>query len=143
MFLFKYCRCIRRIIFNSIVKPTVNEKGEKEIDSITTSQALQIAGRAGRYGSSFTQGEVTTMHRDDLVKLKEILSDSVRPVKVRGLVPSLYRCALELFYSDPKLFFLVPVYKLVIKMDHVMLHDFVHMSHLEECSVSFILKLLF
>lgn len=98
MFLFKYFRCIKRIIFNSIVKPTINEKGEKEIDSITTSQALQIAGRAGRYGSSFKQGEVTTMHHDDLVQLKEILSESVRPVKVRGSVPSLYRWALELFY---------------------------------------------
>uniref|UniRef100_A0A8C8AFK9 ATP-dependent RNA helicase SUPV3L1, mitochondrial n=1 Tax=Otus sunia TaxID=257818 RepID=A0A8C8AFK9_9STRI len=80
--------CIKRIIFNSIVKPTVNEKGEKEIDSITTSQALQIAGRAGRYSSSFKQGEVTTMHRDDLVQLKEILSEPVRPVKAAGLHPT-------------------------------------------------------
>lgn len=84
MFLFKYFRCIKRIIFNSIVKPTVNEKGEKEIDSITTSQALQIAGRAGRYGSSFKQGEVTTMHREDLAQLKEILGEPVPPVKVRA-----------------------------------------------------------
>ena len=38
------------------------------------------------------------MHRDDLVQLKEILSEPVRPVKVRGLVPSLYGSALELFY---------------------------------------------
>uniref|UniRef100_A0A8B9CYN6 ATP-dependent RNA helicase SUPV3L1, mitochondrial n=1 Tax=Anser brachyrhynchus TaxID=132585 RepID=A0A8B9CYN6_9AVES len=80
--------CIKRIIFNSIVKPTINEKGEKEIDLITTSQALQIAGRAGRYGSSFKQGEVTTMHRDDLVQLKEILSEPVRPVKAAGLHPT-------------------------------------------------------
>uniref|UniRef100_A0A669PXG9 ATP-dependent RNA helicase SUPV3L1, mitochondrial n=1 Tax=Phasianus colchicus TaxID=9054 RepID=A0A669PXG9_PHACC len=80
--------CIKRIIFNSIVKPTVNEKGEKEIDSITTSQALQIAGRAGRFGSSFKQGEVTTMHRDDLLQLKEILSESVPPVKAAGLHPT-------------------------------------------------------
>ncbi|NXS76410.1 SUV3 helicase, partial [Pandion haliaetus] len=84
----KQDKCIRRIIFNSIVKPTINEKGEKEIDSITTSQALQIAGRAGRYGSSFKQGEVTTMHRDDLMQLKEILSEPVRPVKAAGLHPT-------------------------------------------------------
>lgn len=99
MFLLKYFRCIRRIIFNSIVKPTVNEKGEKEIDSITTSQALQIAGRAGRFGSSFKQGEVTTMHHDDLVQLKEILSEAVPPVKVRAAVPSLCRRALGLAYD--------------------------------------------
>ncbi|NXG08149.1 SUV3 helicase, partial [Sakesphorus luctuosus] len=80
--------CIRRIIFNSIVKPTVNEKGEKEIDSIPTSQALQIAGRAGRFGSSFQQGEVTTMHREDLAQLKEILSEAVPPVKAAGLHPT-------------------------------------------------------
>ncbi|KAJ7403227.1 ATP-dependent RNA helicase SUPV3L1, mitochondrial [Pitangus sulphuratus] len=80
--------CIRRIIFNSIVKPTVNEKGEKEIDSIPTSQALQIAGRAGRFGSSFTQGEVTTMHREDLAQLKEILSEAVPTVKAAGLHPT-------------------------------------------------------
>lgn len=80
------------------MEPTINEKGEKEIDSITTSQALQIAGRAGRYGSSFKQGEVTTMHRDDLIQLKEILSEPVRPVKVRGSVPDFYRHTLKLFY---------------------------------------------
>ncbi|TRZ20719.1 hypothetical protein HGM15179_006383 [Zosterops borbonicus] len=80
--------CIRRIIFNSIVKPTVNEKGEKEIDSITTSQALQIAGRAGRFGSSFKQGEVTAMHHDDLVRLREILGEAVPPVRAAGLHPT-------------------------------------------------------
>ncbi|KAM9325010.1 ATP-dependent RNA helicase SUPV3L1, mitochondrial [Gastrophryne carolinensis] len=52
---------IKRIIFNSLVKPTVNEKGEKEIDTISTSQALQIGGRAGRFSSMFKEGEVTTM----------------------------------------------------------------------------------
>lgn len=123
MFLFKYFRCIKRIIFNSIVKPSVNEKGEKEIDSITTSQALQIAGRAGRYGSSFKQGEVTTMHRGDLMQLKEILSEPVRPVKVRGSVPSLYTRALEAFYYVliSNYFFLLSVCNLLIKMDCVML----------------------
>ncbi|KGL84565.1 hypothetical protein N309_15547, partial [Tinamus guttatus] len=80
--------CIKRIIFNSIMKPSTNEKGEKEIDLITTSQALQISGRAGRFGSSFKQGEVTTMHRDDLPQLKEILSETVQPVKAAGLHPT-------------------------------------------------------
>lgn len=41
-------RSIKRIIFNSLVKPNVNEKGEKQMETISTSQALQIAGRAGR-----------------------------------------------------------------------------------------------
>lgn len=41
-------RSIKRIIFNSLIKPNINEKGEKQMETISTSQALQIAGRAGR-----------------------------------------------------------------------------------------------
>lgn len=37
-------RSIRRIIFYSLTKPTTNEKGEREIDIISVSSALQIAG---------------------------------------------------------------------------------------------------
>ena len=39
---------IRRIIFNSVTKIQLTENGEKEMDIISVSQALQIAGRAGR-----------------------------------------------------------------------------------------------
>lgn len=53
------------------------------MDTISTSQALQIAGRAGRFSSMFKEGEVTTMHRDDLPVLKEILSRTVDPVEAR------------------------------------------------------------
>uniref|UniRef100_A0AAY5F3Y5 ATP-dependent RNA helicase SUPV3L1, mitochondrial n=1 Tax=Electrophorus electricus TaxID=8005 RepID=A0AAY5F3Y5_ELEEL len=80
---------IRRIIFNSLVKPSVNEKGEKEVATITTSQALQIAGRAGRFSSVFKEGEVTTMHHEDLPVLKEILNRPVDPVEVRDIFVSL------------------------------------------------------
>uniref|UniRef100_A0A668AL00 ATP-dependent RNA helicase SUPV3L1, mitochondrial n=1 Tax=Myripristis murdjan TaxID=586833 RepID=A0A668AL00_9TELE len=79
---------IKRIIFNSLVKPSVNEKGEKQMDTITTSQALQIAGRAGRFSSKFKEGEVTTMHRDDLPVLKDILSHTVEPIETAGLHPT-------------------------------------------------------
>lgn len=61
----------------------MNEKGEKELDTISTSQALQIAGRAGRFSSVFKEGEVTTMLRDDLTVLKEILGKPVDPITVR------------------------------------------------------------
>ena len=70
------------IIFYSLMKPSINEKGEKEIEPITTSQALQIAGRAGRFSSKFKEGEVTTMNREDLSLLKEILNRPVDPIKV-------------------------------------------------------------
>ncbi|XP_077570273.1 ATP-dependent RNA helicase SUPV3L1, mitochondrial [Stigmatopora nigra] len=79
---------IKRIIFNSLVKPNVNEKGEKHMETISTSQALQIAGRAGRFSSKFNEGEVTTMHRDDLPVLKEILSHTVEPIETAGLHPT-------------------------------------------------------
>lgn len=35
-----------------------------------------------RFSSKFKEGEVTTMHRDDLPVLKEILSHSVDPIEV-------------------------------------------------------------
>nr|XP_015202557.1 PREDICTED: ATP-dependent RNA helicase SUPV3L1, mitochondrial [Lepisosteus oculatus] len=79
---------IKRIIFSSLMKPSVNEKGEKEMDTISTSQALQIAGRAGRFSSVFKEGEVTTMHRDDLLVLKEILGRAVDPIETAGLHPT-------------------------------------------------------
>lgn len=78
-----YFRSIRRIIFYSLIKPSINEKGEKEIEPITTSQALQIAGRAGRFSSKFKEGEVTTMNREDLNLLREILNRPVDPIRVR------------------------------------------------------------
>ncbi|XP_072281008.1 ATP-dependent RNA helicase SUPV3L1, mitochondrial [Pyxicephalus adspersus] len=79
---------IKRIIFNSLVKPTVNEKGEKEMDTISTSQALQIGGRAGRFSSIFKDGEVTTMQQNDLPLLKDILSKSVPDIQTAGLHPT-------------------------------------------------------
>ncbi|XP_036121653.1 ATP-dependent RNA helicase SUPV3L1, mitochondrial [Molossus molossus] len=79
---------IRRIIFYSLIKPSINEKGEKEIEPITTSQALQIAGRAGRFSSKYKEGEVTTMNREDLRLLKEILNRPVDPITAAGLHPT-------------------------------------------------------
>ena len=70
------------MIFYSLYKPQLNEQGEKEKDTITTSQALQIAGRAGRFASAFQDGEVTTFKREDLPLLKDILSRPVETIKV-------------------------------------------------------------
>ncbi|CAJ1048862.1 ATP-dependent RNA helicase SUPV3L1%2C mitochondrial [Xyrichtys novacula] len=79
---------IKRVIFNTLSKPRINEKGEKQMETISTSQALQIAGRAGRFSSMFKEGEVTTMQRDDLPVLKEILSHSIDPIETAGLHPT-------------------------------------------------------
>uniref|UniRef100_A0A4X2L514 ATP-dependent RNA helicase SUPV3L1, mitochondrial n=1 Tax=Vombatus ursinus TaxID=29139 RepID=A0A4X2L514_VOMUR len=79
---------IKRIIFNSLIKPSINEKGEKEMEPISTSQALQISGRAGRFSSKFKEGEVTTMYPEDLKLLKEILNKPVEPIGAAGLHPT-------------------------------------------------------
>lgn len=49
------------------------------MDAINTSLALQIGGRAGRYGTQFEIGEVTTFRRKDLALLKDIVN---RPIDI-------------------------------------------------------------
>ncbi|KAF7991407.1 hypothetical protein HCN44_002969 [Aphidius gifuensis] len=92
---------IRRVIFYSMIKPTVNEKGEKEMDKISVSSALQIAGRAGRYGTQWEKGYVTTFKAEDLSLLKSILSQSPEPITQAGLHPTADQ--IELYaYHLPK-----------------------------------------
>ncbi|CAF4244640.1 unnamed protein product, partial [Rotaria sordida] len=92
---------IKRIIFYSLLKPQLNEQGEKEKDTVTTSQALQTAGRAGRFASAFPDGEVTTFRRDDLPLLKDIVSRQVETIKRAGLHPTAEQ--IEMFaYHLPK-----------------------------------------
>lgn len=95
-----------------MVKPTVNDKGEREMDTINVSSALQIAGRAGRYGTQWEtvmfcfiylffnymhwkvcnklifQGYVTTFSPEDLPVLRNLMSQSPDPVKQAGLHPT-------------------------------------------------------
>ena len=49
---------------------------------IPPSTALQIAGRAGRFGTTWEDGEVTTFKGADLQQLKKLLSTSIEPIKV-------------------------------------------------------------
>lgn len=79
---------IRRIIFYSLIKPMVNEKGEKEMDTISVSQCLQIAGRAGRYGTQWEEGFVTTFKPADLNTLKTIMAKPTEPITQAGLHPT-------------------------------------------------------
>ncbi|XP_030271442.1 ATP-dependent RNA helicase SUPV3L1, mitochondrial [Sparus aurata] len=111
---------IRRIIFNSLIKPNINEKGEKQMDTISTSQALQIAGRAGRFSSKFKEGEVTTMHRDDLPVLKEILSQSVDPIETAGLHPTAEQIEMFAYHlPDASLSNLVDIFVSLSQVDGV------------------------
>ncbi|XP_046734064.1 ATP-dependent RNA helicase SUV3 homolog, mitochondrial [Diprion similis] len=89
---------IRRIIFYSLMKPTINEKGEKEIDTIPVSSALQIAGRAGRYGTQWEKGYVTTFRPDDLSMLKNLLSQEPEVLTQAGLHPTADQIELYAYY---------------------------------------------
>ncbi|KAH9641590.1 hypothetical protein HF086_017114 [Spodoptera exigua] len=89
---------IRRIIFYSLIKPVVNEDGDKEMDVISISQALQIAGRAGRYGSAWETGYVTTYKPEDLATLKKLLANSPDPVTQAGLHPTAEQMELYAYH---------------------------------------------
>ncbi|KAK2589289.1 hypothetical protein KPH14_007841 [Odynerus spinipes] len=79
---------IRRIIFYSLIQPIVNEKGEKEMDTISVSAALQIAGRAGRYGTRWETGYVTTFKTEDLPTLTRLLNQTPEVITQAGLHPT-------------------------------------------------------
>lgn len=91
-------RSIRRIIFYSLVKPTVNERGERDIDVISVSSALQIAGRAGRFGTQWPNGFVTTYRPDDLGTLRDLLARSPEPLLQAGLHPTAEQIELYAYH---------------------------------------------
>ena len=65
------------------MKPTVNLKGEKEMEVLPPHLALQIAGRAGRYATRWDEGEVTTFRAKDLPMLKKLMATKVKNIEVR------------------------------------------------------------
>ncbi|KAK9877040.1 hypothetical protein WA026_016067 [Henosepilachna vigintioctopunctata] len=89
---------IRRIIFYSLIKPTMNDKGEKEMDTLSVSSALQIAGRAGRYGTQWEEGKVTTFKAEDLKTLKLLLSSQPEPIIQAGLHPTAEQIELYAYH---------------------------------------------
>ncbi|KAF2361403.1 Helicase C-terminal [Trinorchestia longiramus] len=86
---------IRRIIFHTLIKPNINDKGEREMETLSVSTALQIAGRAGRYGTQWEHGYVTTMKSEDLPTLRRLLSSKPNTIEQAGLHPTAEQ--IELF----------------------------------------------
>ncbi|CAP26340.3 Protein CBG06022 [Caenorhabditis briggsae] len=70
---------IRRVIFNSCTRQT---------ELLPTYAALQIAGRAGRFGTAYANGVATTMRKEDLGTLKTILAEKVEPITNVGIAPT-------------------------------------------------------
>ena len=92
---------VRRIIFYSIYKVQLTPEGDREVDLISVSQALQIAGRAGRYGTAWETGFVTTFKQEELKKLTELLGQTPEDILQAGLHPTFDQ--LELYaYHLPK-----------------------------------------
>lgn len=89
---------IKRVIFQSIEKVHIDEKGNMSKGIISVSQALQIAGRAGRYNTEYETGYVTTMKKEDLSILRRILSTPVEPIPAVGLQPTADQIELFSYY---------------------------------------------
>ncbi|XP_055333988.1 ATP-dependent RNA helicase SUPV3L1, mitochondrial-like [Paramacrobiotus metropolitanus] len=110
---------IKRVIFYSLLKPNVNEKGEKDIELLTTSQALQIAGRAGRFGTQYENGEVTTFRGEDLPTLKDILARSVDSIEAAGLHPTADQIELFAYHlPNATLSNLIDIFVSICQVDH-------------------------
>lgn len=93
---------IKRVIFYSCSKVSTDTHGKKSINRLTTSQCLQIAGRAGRYHLGQDKGYVTTLHASNYPILKEIMSGEIEPILQAGLQPTADQ--IELFgYHLPHL----------------------------------------
>uniref|UniRef100_A0A1I7YB81 ATP-dependent RNA helicase SUV3 homolog, mitochondrial n=1 Tax=Steinernema glaseri TaxID=37863 RepID=A0A1I7YB81_9BILA len=72
---------IQRVIFHSVNRPPNNEL-------IPNYSALQIAGRAGRYGTTFDDGRAMTLKHEDIGILRDILSQPVADIEKVGIAPT-------------------------------------------------------
>jgi ATP-dependent RNA helicase SUPV3L1/SUV3 len=79
---------IRRIIFYSLNKIHLLEDGNREMKVISVSQALQIAGRAGRFGTQWETGYVTCFSQEDIATMHELLAKSPPDILQCGLHPT-------------------------------------------------------
>jgi ATP-dependent RNA helicase SUPV3L1/SUV3 len=89
-----------------------------ELGLIKTSQALQIAGRAGRFNTQFSNGYVTTFNKSDLPILKQILSQPLEKTSKAGLLPTTNQIELFAYHlPDLKLSNLLSIYANICTVD--------------------------
>lgn len=74
---------IKRIIFSA----TTKYDGQR-IRHLTDDEVKQIAGRAGRFGSIFPNGEATAMTSKDFQRIRRSIHSPPSVVKQAGLLPS-------------------------------------------------------
>lgn len=109
---------IKRVIFYSLIKRTMREDNTVALEYLSTSQAQQIAGRAGRFGTQYEHGEVTTFWSKDLPLLHKIVGQEKHPLAKAGMNPTAEM--IEMFsYHLPRasLSNLIDIFVHVCKMD--------------------------
>ena len=80
---------IRRVIFSSITKATRNNvTGVLKTVRVPKPLAMQIAGRAGRFGSAYEFGHVTAFGQKNLNELRNLSIEPVEPIKKAGIAPT-------------------------------------------------------
>ena len=81
---------IRRVVLSTLEKFQGKERGP-----LPSSMVKQIAGRAGRRGSDFSEGLVTTLVQSDHSQLRQNLAEPLPPITAAGLFPTFEQ--IELF----------------------------------------------
>ncbi|KAI8136697.1 P-loop containing nucleoside triphosphate hydrolase protein [Fennellomyces sp. T-0311] len=74
---------IKRVVFS-----TIKKFDGMENRYISIPQLKQIGGRAGRFGTTYASGEVTTMNPGDLNYVKEAMAAPIAYLKLAGLQPT-------------------------------------------------------
>ncbi|CAJ0957072.1 unnamed protein product, partial [Mesorhabditis belari] len=70
---------IKRVVFAGLTRRS---------ELIPNYQALQIGGRAGRFGTQYAEGVVTTFRQEDIGTLRDILGKPVPPIEIVGISPT-------------------------------------------------------
>ena len=91
---------IQRMVFYSLLKPQFQPDGssDKQIEPLQVFEAKQIGGRAGRFGTAYADGQVTTFRHEDLRLLKQIWESPVEEVEAAGLRPTLEQIEMFSFH---------------------------------------------
>ncbi|XP_078358132.1 ATP-dependent RNA helicase SUPV3L1, mitochondrial-like [Oculina patagonica] len=104
---------IKRIVFSTLLK----YDGTRTVQ-LTSSQAKQIAGRAGRYGSDHPEGEATTLSKQDSKVLRRLMQGPIEDVQAAGLAPSMEQIEmLSEQLPDASLLKLYEVFESVVQLD--------------------------
>jgi len=104
---------IKRIVFSTLTK-----FDGRTMVQLTSSQAKQIAGRAGRYGSNHPNGEALTFRKEDSKVLHSLVSAPTQDIKAAGLAPSMEQIEmLSEQLLDASLLKLYEVFESVVQLD--------------------------